>query len=246
LITRDRATVLLAAFAASGIFLPSAVAAQSAQTGVVIDNVAPPEPPAQLTAAATVPDPLAPLDKPDPEPGEPSEAMVKVMNWVLATHDNGDVPYMIIDKVGAEVFVFDAAGQFMGKTPALVGSARGDDSAPGVGDRELSNIPKEDRTTPAGRFVAKFGHAYGGKKVLWVDYATSISMHPVITANKKERREQRLASPTTKDNRITYGCINVPTGFYKNVVSPLFTGTNGIVYILPDTQPLNAIFLALR
>jgi len=244
LITRDRANVLLAAFAALGI-LSSAAVAQPAQTGVVIDAVTPPDSPAQMTAAS-VPDPLAPLEGPEPEPGEPSGETVKVMNWFIATHDNGDVPFMIIDKVGAEVFVFDAVGQFMGKTPALVGSAKGDDSAPGVGDRELSNIPPADRTTPAGRFVAKFGHAYGGKKVLWVDYATSISLHPVITANKKERREQRLASPTTKDNRITYGCINVPTDFYKNVVSPLFTGTSGIVYILPDTEPLNEIFLALR
>jgi len=246
LTTRDRATVLLAAIAATSLFRPSPAGAQPAQTGVVVDAITPSNAPAQMTAASAVPDPLAPLDAPEPEPGEPSEAMIRIMNWVIATHDNGDVPYMIIDKVGAEVFVFDAAGQFMGKTPALVGSAKGDDSAPGVGDRELSNIPPEDRTTPAGRFVAKFGHAYGGKKVLWVDYATSISLHPVITANKKERREQRLASPTPGDNRITYGCINVPAGFYKNVVSPLFTGTNGVVYILPDTQPLNAIFLALR
>jgi hypothetical protein len=168
------------------------------------------------------------------------------MNWVIATRDNGDLPFMIIDKVGAEVFVFDAVGQFMGKTPALVGSAIGDGSAPGVGDRELADIPPADRTTPAGRFVAKFGHAYGGKKVLWVDYATSISLHPIIAGNRKEKREQRLASPTPVDNRITYGCINVAADFYKNVVSPIFTNNSGVVYILPDTNPLNETFLALR
>jgi hypothetical protein len=235
-----------AAIAALGFPIASTASAEPARTGVVIDARASESSPAQLAAASSVPDPLAPLAGPEPRPGEPSEAMIRVMNWVLATHDNGDAPYMIIDKVGAEVFVFDSAGQFMGKTPALVGSAIGDDSAPGVGDRELSNIPPQDRTTPAGRFVAKFGHAYGGKKVLWVDYATSISLHPVITANRKEKREQRLASPTPSDNRITYGCINVPAGFYRKVVGPLFTNTTGVVYILPETQPLNAIFLALR
>jgi hypothetical protein len=243
---RDRATLTSAAIAALALSMPSMASAQPAPTGVVVDSRASESSPAQLAAASSVPDPLAPLAEAEPQPGEPSQAMIRVMNWVLATHDNGDAPYMIIDKVGAEVFVFDSAGQFMGKTPALVGSAIGDDSAPGVGDRELSNIPPEDRTTPAGRFVAKFGHAYGGRKVLWVDYATSISLHPVITANRKEKREQRLASPTPSDNRITYGCINVAANFYKKVVSPLFTNTTGVVYILPDTQPLNAIFLALR
>jgi hypothetical protein len=61
-----------------------------------------------------------------------------------------------------------------------------------------------------------------------------------------ERRQQRLRSPTPDDNRITYGCINVAPGFYNKVVSPLFNDTTGIVYILPDSQPLNEIFLALR
>ena len=144
---------------------------------------------------------------------------------------------MIIDKVGAEVFVFDADGQFKGKTPALLGSAKGDQSVPGVGDRELSQIKPDERTTPAGRFVARFGPAAGGKRVLWVDYATAVSMHPVITANKKEHRVERLKSPTPDDNRIPYGCINVDPGFYKDVVRPLFTDAGGVVYILPEGQP---------
>jgi hypothetical protein len=234
LITRTCAKLTLAALAAASISLPSTAAAQPAPTGIVVDASAP-----------STPDPLAPLDEPEAVE-DSSAAVTRVINWVIATHDNGEKPFMVIDKVGAEVFVFDAAGQFMGKTPALIGSAKGDDSVPGVGDRELSKIPPEDRTTPAGRFVAKFGHAYGNKKVLWVDYATSISLHPIIAANRKERRHQRLASATPDDNRITYGCINVAPGFYKNVVSPLFTDTTGVVYILPDTQPLNEVFLALR
>ena len=151
---------------------------------------------------------------------------------------------MVIDKVGAEVFLFDAAGEFVGKTPALLGSTAGDDSSPGVGDRELSEISPEERTTPAGRFVANFGYARGHERVLWVDYATSISLHPVVTGNKKEQRLKRLKSPTPEDNRITYGCINVPREFYSKVVRPLFKDTSGVVYILPETKPLNQAFLA--
>jgi hypothetical protein len=127
----------------------------------------------------------------------------------------------------------------------LVGITRGDLSKPEAGDRELSDIPVSDRTTPAGRFVAKFGHAAGGRDVLWVDYPTAISLHAVITTNKKQRRLQRLNSPTPADNRITFGCINVPTAFYSNVVKPLFKGKSGIVYILPETKTLNEVFLAM-
>ena len=131
-------------------------------------------------------------------------------------------------------------------TPALIGITAGDESSPGVGDRELSDIPPEERTTPAGRFVAKFGPASGNRRVLWVDYATAVSLHPVVTANKKERRLQRLKSLTPDDNRITYGCINVSAQFYKEVVRPLFADTTGIVYILPETKYLFEVFPAFR
>jgi hypothetical protein len=67
-------------------------------------------------------------------------------------------------------------------------------------------------------------------------------LHPVITSNPKERRAERLASPTPLDNRISYGCINVPVDFFKRVVSPAFTGTSGIVYILPETRSIEKVF----
>jgi hypothetical protein len=128
----------------------------------------------------------------------------------------------------------------------LLGSTTGDESSPGVGDRELSEISPEERTTPAGRFVATFGWARGRERVLWVDYATAISLHPVVTGNRKQQRLKRLKSQTPDDNRITYGCINVPRRFYTKVVQPLFKDSTGIVYILPDTKPLTEVFLAFR
>lgn len=176
---------------------------------------------------------------------EPSTDAWHVINWVIASHDNNGLPFMIIDKVAAAAFVYDGSGQMVAGAPVLVGIKAGDHANPDVGDRELSNIPPDDRTTPAGRFVAKFGLAAGGREVLWVDYRTAISLHAVITTNKAEHRLQRLNSSTPDDNRITFGCINVPTEFYAKVVKPLFKGSGGIVYILPETQPLNAVFLAL-
>jgi hypothetical protein len=68
----------------------------------------------------------------------------------------------------------------------------------------------------------------------------------VITGNKKEKRLQRLQSPTPQDNRITYGCINVPAAFYNKVIQDVFRGTIGIVYIIPETKSLSEAFASFR
>jgi hypothetical protein len=171
----------------------------------------------------------------------------QVADWVVDAGDNhaGDnrsLPFVIVDKKDARVFVFDAHGRLRGAAPALLGLARGDDAVPGIGDRELSSILPEEKTTPAGRFVAALGGNMRGEDVLWVDYDGAVSMHRVLTTNPEERRLQRLATPTPLDNRISYGCINIPAKFYENVVRPAFTGTNGIVYVLPETRSAREVF----
>ena len=170
-----------------------------------------------------------------------------VADWVVHAGDNhaGDnrsLPFVIVDKTDAKVFVFDAHGRLRGAAPALLGLARGDEAVPGIGDRELSSIRPEEKTTPAGRFVAALGGNMRGEDVLWVDYDTAVSMHRVLTTKPEERRLQRLATPTPLDNRISYGCINVPAKFYENVVRPAFSGTNGIVYVLPETRLAREVF----
>ncbi len=165
-----------------------------------------------------------------------------VADWVVDSGDNRGMPFAIVDKIDAKVFVFDADGQLRGAAPALLGLARGDDSAPGIGDLKLSQIPPAERTTPAGRFVAFMAYNSHGKTILWVDYDGAVSLHRVITTNPREHRLQRLATPTPKDNRISFGCINVPAKFFDNVVSPAFTGTYGIVYVLPETRSNSETF----
>ncbi len=165
-----------------------------------------------------------------------------VADWVVDSGDNRGMPFVIVDKTDAKVFVFDVDGRLRGAAPALLGLARGDHAVPGIGDRKLSSIRPEERTTPAGRFVAALGRNLRGKEILWVDYDGAVSMHRVATANPGEHRLQRLATPTPLDNRISYGCINVPVKFYENVVSPAFTRTNGIVYVLPETRLAREVF----
>ena len=166
----------------------------------------------------------------------------ELANWIVDSGDNVALPFVVVDKVQAQVFVFDAHGRLLGATAALLGLAVGDDTVPGIGTRKLSSILPAERTTPAGRFVAALDRNLHGEEILWVDYDSAISLHRVVTAQPKERRAQRLASPTALDKRITYGCINVPAKFYGDVVSPAFTGTDGIVYVLPETRPAREVF----
>jgi len=173
-----------------------------------------------------------------------SAEALQLATWVTASRDNGDRPFIVIDKVTAEVLIFDAAGLLQGATPALLGIAKGDDATPGVGDKELSEIGPAEKTTPAGRFFARIGPAKGDQTVLWVDFNTSVALHAVVTKNPTEHRLARLASPTPKDNRITFGCINVPAVFFENAVRPIFGSDGGMVYILPESKFLIEVFPA--
>ena len=167
-----------------------------------------------------------------------------VADWVVDSGDNRSIPFVIVDKTNAKVFVFYANGRLRGASSALLGQARGDDSVPGIGNRKIESIRPEERTTPAGRFVAALDRNLRGEDILWVDYDAAISMHRVITTKPEERRLQRLATPTPHDNRISYGCINVPAKFFDNVVRPAFSGTNGIVYVLPETRLASEVFMS--
>ncbi|MBC7436195.1 MAG: hypothetical protein H7332_09015 [Bdellovibrionales bacterium] len=175
--------------------------------------------------------------------GDAASAVVqRVARWAVDSADNKGLPFVIVDKVGSKVFVFDPRGWLRGAAPALLGSAQGDGSTPGIGDRPLSTIRPEERTTPAGRFVATLARASKGEEILWVDYDAAIALHRVIATAPKERRLQRLESAEPLDRRITYGCINVPVAFYEQVVAPSFRRGGGIVYVLPETLSVDEVF----
>jgi hypothetical protein len=172
------------------------------------------------------------------------EAVKKMADWVFDSGDNRGLPFVIVDKSEAKVFVFDKSARILGTAWALVGSTRGDDSVPGIGTMPLTQITPDMRTTPAGRFVATIGHDLGKLDVLWVDYPNAVSLHRVINTNPAERRLERIVSKVPADHRISYGCINVPAQFFDSVVDPIFKDTNGIVYILPEVKEMHAVFPA--
>ena len=165
-----------------------------------------------------------------------------VADWVVDSGDHQGMSFVIVDKTAAQVFVFGADGLLRGNAAALLGLAVGDDAVPDIGTRKLSSIRPDERTTPAGRFVASLDRNLHGGEILWVDYDTSISMHPVVTNVASERRAERLATPSPLDNRISYGCINVPADFFQRVVHPAFKGAFGVVYVLPETRSAQSVF----
>jgi hypothetical protein len=160
----------------------------------------------------------------------------------MASADNKGLPFVIVDKREARMFVFDAAGRLRGATAVLLGLASGDLSAPGIGQRPVSQILPAERTTPAGRFLSQPGRNLQGEEVIWVNYQEGLAIHRLRPGNSQEQRRERLASSSPHDNRISLGCVVVPVAFYENVVGPLLGKTYSVVYVLPETRPVQALF----
>ena len=163
-------------------------------------------------------------------------------DWISESGDNQDLPFMVVDKKETRVYLFHADGKLNSSTRALMGTMIGDDITPGVGNKKLADITVEERTTPAGRFGSYLGFSLTKSELLWIDYESGVSMHPVITSNPKEHRLQRLADSNSSEHRITYGCINVSNLFYKEHVHQIFAITGGVVYILPEIHSILKVF----
>ncbi|MDQ6881912.1 MAG: hypothetical protein M3150_07450 [Pseudomonadota bacterium] len=167
---------------------------------------------------------------------KPTDAVRQVANWSVYSGDHQKMAFVIVDKKDARVWVFNPDGHLVANSPALLGAAIGDDSVPGIGDKPLSQVRPEEKTTPAGRFIAEPGNNLSGEDVVWVSYDLAVSMHRVRPLVKSERRLERLASPTPDDNRISFGCINLPPAFYEKVLSPAVNTYGAVVYVLPETR----------
>jgi hypothetical protein len=172
----------------------------------------------------------------------PSIDARRLADWIASTRDNAGASFAIIDKKFARLHVFDGAARLKGSSAILIGAAIGDDSVPGIGLRPVADVRPEERTTPAGRFVVERGHNLRGEDVVWVSYADSVSMHPVLTEKPWERRLERLQTPSLDDKRISYGCINVPAAFYETSVLPAFAKPGALVYVLPEVKTLEQVF----
>jgi hypothetical protein len=166
-----------------------------------------------------------------------SEDVKYVVDMALKTSDNKNRPFVILDKKHARIYVFNQNGECLGDAPVLLGMAVGDDLSTEIARLPLSKIQPTNRITPAGRYIAEIGRDTHGQDVLWVDYNGNLAIHPVINVSNQHRLE-RLESENIDDNRISWGCINVPKIFFTNCIRKNFIKTKGIVYILPEVKSL--------
>ena len=177
---------------------------------------------------------------------QPTADARDMAQWVQRTHDAGGRPYVIVDKKAAMLFVHAANGRLMASTPVLLGAARGDEGAPGVGDRAQSGtLPFEERTTPAGRFVTQPGTNLEGEPVVWFDYDAALAIHRLRPGRAHNIRAARLAHSQPEERRVSLGCVVVPVQFYLDVIQPLLGRRSGVVYVLPESQPMHERMLEL-
>lgn len=162
--------------------------------------------------------------------------VVQVANWISYTRNNRKKAFILIDKKDAQLYVFDPDGKLKDRTPVLLGEAVGDDIAPGAGGKPISKMKESEKTTPAGRFLAQLGENDRGTDIIWIDYKDGVSIHRMRSVSAAEHRAERLASLDHRDNRISYGCVNVPPQFYDKVLKPTVARQGAYVYVLPETR----------
>jgi hypothetical protein len=123
-----------------------------------LDAQVPPGAPANPVAAPApvpVPAPIAPAVAPRVARfadfgAEMAQADARhVADWVADSQNNAGMEFIIVDKQNARVYVFDATAHLRATSAVLLGSAKGDESVPGIGTRPLAQVKPSERTTPA-------------------------------------------------------------------------------------------------
>ena len=154
-------------------------------------------------------------------------------------------PVIIVDKQAGIAYVVDAKGKLIAKTPALTGKAVGDIETEAAKTKNLDDLTDADKVTPAGVFQSsrQVSDEYGEVVNVTGNDKFIIAIHRTYLGTPSEMREARLASPTSADNRVSFGCINVPASFYDSVIvnNAPSTGTFPVV-IMPETTSVESFF----
>ena len=233
--------LLVTGVAQAGLFSRKAKPAPPPPPAPVVVPVEPPPPPPPIPLEFSGIQTEAPLPTSLDRLQSASAEVLDVVQWVGASKDNAGLPFIVVDKANARVYAFNPAAQLKATTPVLLGMGVGDKALVSP-DAPMSAMPPQKRITPAGRYPSKLVIDNHGKVVLLIDGANLITMHIVVKGTPAQHRAERLASVTTDDNRVSFGCINVPPAFFTTVVDPDFRLTNGLVYILPEQTTAAQLF----
>jgi hypothetical protein len=168
------------------------------------------------------------------------------VNWIQHSGDARGRPFAVVDKRGARIYVFEADGRLAGHSTALLGSTFGDHTVPGVGEQaQAGYVRTDERTTPAGRFEATPGVNLGGEHIIWVDYDSAFAIHRLRPGSSYKMRASSLAN-VDAGKRLSWGCVVVPVAFYEQVVQRVLGAAPSVVYVLPETRPVEGFMRALE
>ena len=202
---------------------------------------------AQASVAAT-----APLPATLPAGGQPAVARpenatqplsapaAELVRWVAQTDNHGGRPYVVVDKQRARVWLFDAQHRLQASSAALLGLTVGDHEVSDIRSRNVATLAREARITPAGRFVTEPGVNLQGEDVVWLDYEAGLAMHRVRPGVAQASRLKRLAGGVASEQRVSLGCVVLPVAFYEQAIRPVLGRRAGVVYVLPEREPLSA------
>lgn len=154
-----------------------------------------------------------------------------VVQNIVSQNDNQGKQFIVADKQAGTLTLYTPQGRQITSTPALFGKAVGDST-------------KTKNATPSGRFDLTFvdgknidGKGYGSSAQalsvngkLQENNAGNVAIHRVLPI---ENRKAKLASETATDNRVSHGCINVPSAFYD---THLDRKQDTVVYVMPETD----------
>ncbi len=148
--------------------------------------------------------------------------------------------YTIIDKPSATLFLIGKDGQMIKSFPVLLGQAKGE----ALNQANANSLtPGEYATTPAGKYNIT-PDIYSDKsdtlnykgKIYWINPASGLAIH-IVYQPELIKRMGMLNTPTTSDNKISWGCINVSEENWDKYFSPNYRN-NMSLYITPDDQTL--------
>ena len=161
-----------------------------------------------------------------------SEAAQVTYSAVAPIAKAANKAFMITDKAGGMLHVFHADGSLLVQDVALVGKDVGDklEGAKKItpaGQYDLHLVPDAEYT---GGFVYHMGGAVR-------EDGLTVAVHAVYTGEASEKRPERLATPTPKDNRISWGCINVNNSTMVDTLLPAKAEINGsLIFVMPENS----------
>lgn len=162
----------------------------------------------------------------------PTETVV-VQN-IVNQNDNQGKQFIVADKQAGTLTLYTPQGQEVTSTPALFGKATGDsistNNATPSGRYDLKHV---DGNNIKGNEKGQYGNSAQALVVngrLQENNAGSVAIHRVLPI---ESRQAKLDSATATDNRVSHGCINVPSSFYD---IHLDRQQDTVVYVMPETN----------